>query len=136
MLTSAKYFAPAYYRSPPPQGKMQSFTSLPLHFLVICSSSRKSYIEQIFLLMRHFQSVFIGRASQIRQNQRMRLRYTDYSSRSAARVGPRTHVILPLHKRPPKITTLWGNLSVCRQHNILYNRNNGFANKLTKQCSS
>ena len=44
-------------------------------------------------------------------------RYTRYSSRSAARVGPRVHVILPLHKRPPKITTLCGNLSVCRRHN-------------------
>ena len=56
---------------------------------------------------------------------------------SASRVGPRTHVILPLHKRPPKITTLCGNLSVCRRHNnILYRRNDGFANKLSKQCFS
>ena len=76
------------------------------------------------------------RTKTIRQNQRIRLRYTHYNSRSAARVGPRTHVILPLHKRPPKITTLCGNLSVCRRHNTLYRRNNGFANKLTKQCSS
>ena len=53
------------------------------------------------------------RTKTIRQNQRIRLRYTHYSSRSASRVGPRTHVILPLHKRPPKITTLCGNLSVC-----------------------
>ena len=53
----------------------------------------------------------------IRQNQRMRLRYTHYSSRSAAKVGPRTHVIGTLRKRPPKITTLCGNLSVCRRHN-------------------
>ena len=53
----------------------------------------------------------------IRQNQRMRLRYTHYSSRSAAKVGPRTHVVITLRKRPPKITTLCGNLSVCRRHN-------------------
>ena len=51
------------------------------------------------------------------QNQRMRLRYTHYSSRSAAKVGPRTHVVITLRKRPPKITTLCGNLSVCRRHN-------------------
>ena len=38
------------------------------------------------------------RTKTIRQNQQIRLRYTHYSSRSAARVGPRTHVILPLHK--------------------------------------
>ena len=57
--------------------------------------------------------------------------------RSAARVGPRTHVILTLHKGPPQITTLCGNLSVCRRpNNILYRRNDGFANKHTKQCSS
>ena len=46
-------------------------------------------------------------------------------------------VILPLHKRPPKITTLCGNLSVCRRHNnILHRRNDGFSNIPTKQCSS
>ena len=45
----------------------------------------------------------------IRQNQRMRLQYTHYNSRSAARIGPRTRVILALHKRPPKITMLCGN---------------------------
>ena len=39
------------------------------------------------------------RMKAIRQNQQIRLRYTNYSSRSAARVGPRTHVILSLHKR-------------------------------------
>ena len=73
----------------------------------------------------------------VRQNQGMRLRYTHYNSRSAARVGPRTHIILALNKRPPKITTPCGNLSVCRRHNnIVYLRNDGFANKLTKQCSS
>ena len=76
------------------------------------------------------------RTKTVRQNQRMRLQYTHYNSRSAARVSPLTHIILPLHKQPPKITTLHGNLSVCRRHNILYRRNNGFANKLTKQCSS
>ena len=77
------------------------------------------------------------RTKTIRQNQRMRLRYTHYNSRSAARVGPRTHAILALHKRPPKINTLCGNLSVCRRHNnILYRRYDGFANKLSKQCSS
>ena len=55
----------------------------------------------------------------VRQNQRMRLRYTHYNSRSAARVGPRTHVIL-------------GNLSVCRRHNnIVYLRNDGFDDKLS-----
>ena len=37
------------------------------------------------------------RTKTIRQNQRMRLRYTHYNSRSAARAGPRTHVILALH---------------------------------------
>ena len=75
------------------------------------------------------------RTKTIRQNQR--IRYTHYNSRSAARVGPRTHVILALNKRPPKITTPCGNLSVCRRHNnIEYLRNDGFANKLTKQCSS
>ena len=73
----------------------------------------------------------------IGQNQRMRLLYTHYNSRSAARVGPRTHVNSLLHKRPSKITTLCGNVSVCRRHNnILYRRNDGFPNKLTKQCSS
>ena len=57
-----------------------------------------------------------------------------YGVRWRIYVGPRTHVILALHKRPPKITTLCGNLSVGRQHNnILYRRNDGFANK---QCSS
>ena len=72
------------------------------------------------------------RTKTIRQNQRMRLRYTQYNSRSAARVSPRTHVILALHKRPPKITTLSGNLSVCRRdNNILYRRNDGFANRQT-----
>ena len=77
------------------------------------------------------------RTKTIRQNQRMRLRYTHYNPRSAARVGPQTHVILALHKRPPKNTTLCANLSVCRRHNnILYRRNDGFANKHTKQCSS
>ena len=38
---------------------------------------------------------------------------TEYS-RSAARVGPRTHVILTPHKGPPQITTLCGNLSLER----------------------
>ena len=72
------------------------------------------------------------RTKAIRQNQRMRLRYTHYNSRSAARVSPRTHVNLALHKRPPKITTLSGNLSVCRRdNNILYRRNDGFANRET-----
>ena len=67
----------------------------------------------------------------------MRLWYSHYNSRSAARVGPRTHVILALHKGPHKITTFCKNLSVCRrQKNILYRRNDGFANKHTKQCSS
>ena len=62
----------------------------------------------------------------------MRLRYTHYNSRSAARVGPRTHVILALNKRPPKITTPCGNLSVCRRHNnIVYLRNDGFDDKLS-----
>ena len=70
------------------------------------------------------------RTKTIRQNQQMRLRYTHYNSRSAARVGPRTHVILALHKRPPKITRLSGNLSVCRRdNNILYRRKDGFANR-------
>ena len=73
----------------------------------------------------------------IRQNQRMRLRYSHYTSWSAERVGPWTHVILALHKRPPKITTRCGNLSVCRRHNnMLCRRNDGFANKHTKQCPS
>ena len=73
----------------------------------------------------------------IRQNQRMRLQYTHYNSRSAARIGPWTRVILAVLERPPKITMLCGNLSVCRQqNNILYRRNHGVANKLTKQCSS
>ena len=45
------------------------------------------------------------RTKTICQNHRMRLRYTHYNSRSAARVSPRTHVIFALHKRPPKITT-------------------------------
>ena len=73
----------------------------------------------------------------IRQNQQIRLQYTHYNSWSAARIGPRSRVILALHKRPPKITMLCGNLSLCRRHNnILYRRNHGFANKLTKQCSS
>ena len=77
------------------------------------------------------------RTKTIRQNQRIWLRYTHYSSQSVAIVGPRTHVILLLHKRSPKITTLCGNLFVCRRHsNILYRRNDGFANKLTKRCSS
>ena len=77
------------------------------------------------------------RTKTIRQNQRIRLRYKHYSSRSAARVGPRIHVILPLHKRPPKITTLCGNLFVCSRHNkTLYRINDRFANTLTKQCSS
>ena len=50
-------------------------------------------------------------------------------------LGP--HGILPLHKRPPKITTLCGNLFVCSRHNNkLYRRNDRFANTLTKQCSS
>ena len=71
------------------------------------------------------------RTKAIRQNQRMRLRYTHYNSRSAARVGSRIHAILALHKRPPTITTLCGNLSVYRRHNnILYRRNDGFANTL------
>lgn len=69
------------------------------------------------------------RKKTIRQNQRMRLRYTHHNSRSAARVGPRSHVILATHKWPPKITTLCGN------NNILYRINYGFANKHTKQCS-
>ena len=77
------------------------------------------------------------RTKTIRQNQWIWLRYTHYSSQSVAIVGPQTHVILPLHKRSPKITTLCGNLFVCRWHsNILYRRNDGFANKLTKWCSS
>ena len=33
----------------------------------------------------------------IRQNQRMRLQYTHYNSRSAARISPWTRVILALH---------------------------------------
>ena len=57
------------------------------------------------------------RTKTIRQNQRMRLRYAHYNSRSAARVDPLTHAILTLHKRPPKTTRLCGNLSVCRRHN-------------------
>ena len=77
------------------------------------------------------------RTKTIRQNQRMRLRYAHYNSRSAARVDPLTHAILTLHKRPPKTTRLCGNLSVCRRHNnILYRKYDGFANKLSKQCSS
>ena len=96
--------------------------------------------------LRHFHFIsavhmwFISdiiRTKTICQNQRIWLRYTRYSSRSAARVGPQIHVIFPLLKRPPKITTLWGNLSVGRRHNnILYRRNDGFANNLIKQCSS
>ena len=66
------------------------------------------------------------------RSQQMRLRYTHCNSRNAVRVGPRTHVILALHKRPPKIITLSLNLSVCRRdNNILYRRNDGFANRQT-----
>ena len=46
-------------------------------------------------------------------------------------------LVLAFHKLPPKIATLRGNLFVCRQNNnILYRRNDGFANKHTKQSSS
>ena len=68
------------------------------------------------------------------QNQRIRLRYTHYNSRSAARVGPQTHFLSFLINGLSK--SLCGNLSVCRRHNnILYRRNDEFANKHTKQCS-
>ena len=46
-------------------------------------------------------------------------------------------LVLAFHKLPPKIATLRRNLFVCRQNNnILYRRNDGFANKHTKQSSS
>ena len=46
-------------------------------------------------------------------------------------------LVLAFHKLPPKIAALRGNLFVCRQNNnILYRRNDGFANKHTKQSSS
>ena len=54
------------------------------------------------------------RSKTIRQNQRMRLRYTQYNSWSPARVGSWTHVIFTLHKRSSKLIKICGNLSVCR----------------------
>ena len=101
-------------------------------------SLRRSFLHFHFIsaVYEWFISDII-RTKTICQNQRIWLRYTRYSSRSAARVGPQTKVILPLLKRPPKITTLCGNLSVGRRHNnILHRRNDGFANNLIKQCFS
>ena len=78
------------------------------------------------------------RKKTIRENQRMRLRYTHCNSRSAARVGPQTHVFsLFTNDLSKSLTTPCGNLSVRRRHkNVLYRRNDGFANKHTKKCPS
>ena len=42
------------------------------------------------------------RKKTMRQNQRMRLRYTHYNSRCPVRVGPQTHVLSFFTNDPPK----------------------------------
>lgn len=62
---------------------------------------------------------------------------TSYIARSAARVSPWTHVILGLRKRPPRVSTLCGNLFVCKWYNnILCCRDDWRVDKHTKQCPS
>ena len=95
--------------------RVESFSEIFLIAQYIATKAERPWNQRRYLAV---VKELPYRTKTIRQNQRMRLRYTHYSSQSAARIGPRTHVILPLHKRPPKITTLCRNLSVCRRQNI------------------